>query len=711
MASPRVFIQGGKRPEYVTSVHGMDSAEAAGEGSKKLNHQKMLDYFAKQVGCSATLESDANGSVYVFDGDCRTKIVSLLQSMEKLPFHSDPDSVVVNDYEFEVPEDEDVCQFEAASVFPYVLPPAGPFVEVHWLCADAPEDVGCKVPELECDEDGLINAWDDLTDAKDDIYADDVFALACEHNALTGKWVLRFAREDVNAAWDAVVEGTVQGKLGYKAMVSTSFCEDPHDGQDAEGQHQIQIFTHDYTDLGNVCDVLRELQAMESVEKKTSMCYKLNCYNILSIDAPSDNQWKLSPILCKEKDLQDRIQGACKFFDPKKGYGFLRCDNGEEVYVKAYDVIKKGTLQDRSLTPEELVEFSCALDQKSGKPKAMLVCSRGMKNAAGGMKARVGGKGERPVRRGSRTDGVEDEGPKAGGLKDGKSWRDSKPETRRKDKAPKPKAVNTGSAGDEWQVATGFGAKEPTSAKGAGDDNWDEEEDGEQTPKEGAPRSRFGAADADAGWGDDDSDDGDGGGGGGGDGGRFGNFDEPAVEEQEPESESESESESETEEIVFAEPEEPVEVEVAAPAPKKNMTKAEKAALKVKEMEDFEAELAALAMENTAAAAAPPAAPVVEEVAAEVEEGGEGSSKKKKKKKPKKKADDAAEAEPAAEEAPAADAAPVDMAALLKSKAKKKSSSSSSKGKTSAQLAAAEKAAKNGKKNKKDKSKYNQSPD
>jgi len=208
MASPRVFIQGGKRPEYVTSVHGMDSAEAAGEGSKKLNHQKMLDYFAKQVGCSATLESDANGSVYVFDGDCRTKIVSLLQSMEKLPFHSDPDSVVVNDYEFEVPEDEDVCQFEAASVFPYVLPPAGPFVEVHWLCADAPEDVGCKVPELECDEDGLINAWDDLTDAKDDIYADDVFALACEHNALTGKWVLRFAREDVNAAWDAVVEWT-----------------------------------------------------------------------------------------------------------------------------------------------------------------------------------------------------------------------------------------------------------------------------------------------------------------------------------------------------------------------------------------------------------------------------------------------------------------------------------------------------------------------
>jgi cold shock CspA family protein len=364
-----------------------------------------------------------------------------------------------------------------------------------------------------------MDDWDELTDEVDQVYRDHVIGLALKHNSVTARWVAYFTKEQVNQAWADVVGALAEGKLGYMAKVSTAWCEDKEEENedDSKNVYRIMVYTHNYTDLHDVCRVMHELLDFESFQGKL-MHYKLDCYQILSITP--GNPWGLSPNLCDSSELSDRRTGVCKFFDPKKGYGFLVEDNGTEVYVKAYDVVKSG---DRVLVADEKVEYTSVFDQKSSKQKAILVCAyggapprrarpprpsrlEGTKTKHGGSEPNSPGsgrRGSRDSRKGSR--GSEPDSP----AEQNSNWRGgggSKPDSANsspstQSRTLKPKAVNTSNASTEWQTATGNPdtgtGSEPNSARSTG------EKDDEE-PK----RSRFGGFDDGKGWGSgsDDSD-------------------------------------------------------------------------------------------------------------------------------------------------------------------------------------------------------------
>ena len=52
-----------------------------------------------------------------------------------------------------------------------------------------------------------------------------------------------------------------------------------------------------------------------------------------------------------------RMQGRVKWFDPRKGYGFIERDDGEDVFVHYSEVNMKGF---KTLEDGELVEFEIA---------------------------------------------------------------------------------------------------------------------------------------------------------------------------------------------------------------------------------------------------------------------------------------------------------------------------------------------------------------
>jgi cold shock CspA family protein len=450
--------------------------------------------------------------VYKFNSDCGAQLKDMLMKMEKLPFHSDDKSLDYNENFVEI-KNSMTYSFEAGladSIFLRTVPPTGPYARVPFIIAQGPRDK-CKYPAGRCNEEDLMDDWDELTDEHDQVYRDHVIGLALKHNSVTARWVAYFTKDQVTAAWEDVVGALAEGKLGYKAMVSTAWCEDKDDTEEAGSKnvHRIMVYTHNYTDLHDVCRVMHELLDFESFQGKL-MHYKLDCYQVLSITA--GNPWDLSPNLCDSSELSDRRTGVCKFFDPKKGYGFLVEDNGTEVYVKAYDVVKSG---DRVLVADEKVEYTSVFDQKSSKQKAILVCAYGgapprrarppRPSRLDGTKPKHGGsepnspgsgrRGSRDARKGSRgsePDSPADNSSNWRGAKKGSPMNSPSGGTR----TLKPKAVNTSNASTEWQTASGTpgAGSEPNSARSTGEDD--------DEPK----RSRFGGFDDGKGWGDDNSD-------------------------------------------------------------------------------------------------------------------------------------------------------------------------------------------------------------
>eukprot|EP01084_Bolivina_argentea_P180188 311285_1 len=63
--------------------------------------------------------------------------------------------------------------------------------------------------------------------------------------------------------------------------------------------------------------------------------------------------------------------GTCKWFNSKKGYGFITPEDGsEDVFVHQTNVHAEGF---RSLGEGETVEFKTEIDEKTGKVKAVAV--------------------------------------------------------------------------------------------------------------------------------------------------------------------------------------------------------------------------------------------------------------------------------------------------------------------------------------------------
>ena len=52
------------------------------------------------------------------------------------------------------------------------------------------------------------------------------------------------------------------------------------------------------------------------------------------------------------------MTGTVKWFNNEKGYGFISCDNFEDIFVHYYDIIKKGykTLNEGQVVKFRLVE-------------------------------------------------------------------------------------------------------------------------------------------------------------------------------------------------------------------------------------------------------------------------------------------------------------------------------------------------------------------
>eukprot|EP01068_Selenidium_serpulae_P019456 Selendium_serpulae@DN6663_c0_g1_i1.p3 len=62
--------------------------------------------------------------------------------------------------------------------------------------------------------------------------------------------------------------------------------------------------------------------------------------------------------------------GRCKWFDPKKGYGFISPEDGSpDVFMHQQNIHAEGF---RTLSENELVEFEITIDQ-NGKRKAIQV--------------------------------------------------------------------------------------------------------------------------------------------------------------------------------------------------------------------------------------------------------------------------------------------------------------------------------------------------
>jgi CspA family cold shock protein len=64
-------------------------------------------------------------------------------------------------------------------------------------------------------------------------------------------------------------------------------------------------------------------------------------------------QLPLTPEACLP---ETRVVGYVKFFDDQKGFGFLRRDNGEELYVHRTNIV--GTEKHKTLTANQRVEFT-----------------------------------------------------------------------------------------------------------------------------------------------------------------------------------------------------------------------------------------------------------------------------------------------------------------------------------------------------------------
>lgn len=99
-----------------------------------------------------------------------------------------------------------------------------------------------------------------------------------------------------------------------------------------------------------------------------------------------------------------RVQGVVKWFSSEKGYGFIRRDNGDEIFVHHSDINGDGF---RALRQGETVEFEIAQAEKGPRATNLVRVGAGERGDAGGgpQRAKGGGRSGRGRRGGRRSKG------------------------------------------------------------------------------------------------------------------------------------------------------------------------------------------------------------------------------------------------------------------------------------------------------------------
>jgi len=64
--------------------------------------------------------------------------------------------------------------------------------------------------------------------------------------------------------------------------------------------------------------------------------------------------------------MAEREKGTVKWFNPKKGYGFISRENGEDIFVHQTSILGEGF---RTINEGDQVEFEVASSQKGFEAK------------------------------------------------------------------------------------------------------------------------------------------------------------------------------------------------------------------------------------------------------------------------------------------------------------------------------------------------------
>jgi hypothetical protein len=80
-----------------------------------------------------------------------------------------------------------------------------------------------------------------------------------------GRWVIRTTVREVDALWERIKAATREGKLGYKAKVSTS-SRDLGKDRDDRVIHVVTYDAEDARDVARVREALRELGVSENIQ-------------------------------------------------------------------------------------------------------------------------------------------------------------------------------------------------------------------------------------------------------------------------------------------------------------------------------------------------------------------------------------------------------------------------------------------------------------
>jgi cold shock protein len=67
----------------------------------------------------------------------------------------------------------------------------------------------------------------------------------------------------------------------------------------------------------------------------------------------------------------EKQQGKVKWFDSAKGYGFIQCDSGEDVFVH-YSDIESAEGEYKTLAEGDSVEFELAASPKGAKAASVV---------------------------------------------------------------------------------------------------------------------------------------------------------------------------------------------------------------------------------------------------------------------------------------------------------------------------------------------------